>query len=84
MGQSQGWVAILGALAAYAPMTDTYAQSVTLMVGLFTAITIPSAGAWALFGAALKRLLADPRAVRPFNLAMAVILAASIAPMLFE
>jgi len=65
-------------------MTDAYAQSVALMVGLFTAITIPSTGAWALFGAALKRLLADPRAVRPFNLAMAVILAASIAPMLFE
>jgi len=80
----KAWVAILGALAAYAPMTDTYAQSVALMVGLFTVITIPSAGAWALFGAALKRLLADPRAVRPFNLAMAVILAASIAPMLFE
>ena len=51
--------------AAYAPITDTYAQSVALMVGLFTAITIPSAAAWALFGAALKRLLADPRAVRP-------------------
>jgi hypothetical protein len=27
---------------------------------------------------------ADPRPVRPFNLAMAVILAVSIAPMLFE
>ncbi len=40
----KAWVAILGALAAYAPITDTYAQSVALMVGLFTAITIPSAG----------------------------------------
>ncbi len=59
-------------------------ESVALMVGMFTAITIPSAGAWALFGAALKQLLANPRAFRPFNLAMAVILAASIAPMLFE
>jgi threonine/homoserine/homoserine lactone efflux protein len=65
-------------------MTDTYAQSVALIVGLFTAITIPTASAWTLFGAALKRLLADPRAARPFNLAMAVILVASIAPMLFE
>lgn len=80
----KAWVAILSALAAYAPMTDTYAESVALMVGLFTAITIPSAGAWALFGSTLERLLADSRAVRPFNLAMAVILAASIAPMLFE
>ena len=80
----KAWVAILGALAAYAPMTDSYAQSVALMVVLFTAITLPSAGAWALFGAALKRLLGNPRAVRPFNLAMAAILAASIVPMLFE
>jgi threonine/homoserine/homoserine lactone efflux protein len=77
-------VAILGALAAYAPMTDAYAQSVALMVGLFTLITIPSAGAWALFGAALKSLLANSRAMRPFNFAMAAILVASIVPMLFE
>lgn len=41
----KAYVAILGALAAYASMTDTYALSVALMVGLFTAITIPSAGA---------------------------------------
>jgi len=80
----KAWVAILGALAAYAPMTDAYAQSVALMVVLFTAITIPSAAAWALFGTALKRLLSDPRAVRPFNFAMAAVLVASIAPILFE
>ena len=70
----KAWVAILGALAAYAPMTDTYAQSVALMVGLFTAITIPSAGAWALFtpcSSASSRRSAPPSA--PFNLAMAVI-----------
>ena len=80
----KAWVAILSALAAYAPMTDAYAESVALMVALFTVITIPSAGAWTLFGAALKRWLADPRAARPFNLAMAAILAASIASILFE
>ena len=36
----KAWVAIWCALAAYAPMTDMYARSVALMVGLFRAITI--------------------------------------------
>jgi threonine/homoserine/homoserine lactone efflux protein len=80
----KAWVAILGALAAYAAMTDVYAESVLMMVVLFTVINTPSAGAWTLFGSGLKRLLQNPRVVRPFNLAMAAILVASIAPMLFE
>ena len=80
----KAWVMTLGALAAYAPMTDAYAKSVALMVALFTAITVPSSGAWALFGASLKRFIANPRAVRPFNFVMAAVLIASIAPMLFE
>ncbi len=80
----KAWVAILGALAAYAAMTDVYAESVALMVVLFAVITAPSAGAWTLFGSGLKRLLQNPRVVRPFNIVMAVILIASIAPMLFE
>lgn len=80
----KAWVAILSALAAYASMTDVYAQSVALMVVLFTVINLPSAAAWTLFGAGLKRVLRNPRLVRPFNFVMAAILVASIAPILFE
>jgi hypothetical protein len=36
------------------------------------------------FGASLRRLLMDPRVVRPFNWTMAALLIASIAPTLFE
>jgi len=37
--------------------------------------------AWAGFGAALSRLLCNPRHARVFNIAMALLLVASIAPM---
>jgi hypothetical protein len=36
------------------------------------------------FGASLRRLLMDPRVVRPFNWTTAALLVASIAPTLFE
>jgi threonine/homoserine/homoserine lactone efflux protein len=40
--------------------------------------------AWALFGSALRPVLTSPRAVRAFNIAMAVLLLASLYPVLVD
>ena len=37
-----------------------------------------------LFGTAMRRVLSNPRFVRPFNIAMALLLVASIVPVLTE
>jgi hypothetical protein len=37
-----------------------------------------------LFGAAMRRVLANPLFVRPFNIVMALLLVASIVPVLVE
>ena len=74
----------LSILSAYAGLTDDYVRSVLLIAMLCAAITVPCSGAWALFGSSLRRLLASPRVTRAFNLTMAALLVASIAPVIFE
>jgi threonine/homoserine/homoserine lactone efflux protein len=74
----------LSILSAYAGLTDDHARSVLLVAMLCAAITVPCSGAWSLFGSSLRRLLASPRVTRAFNLSMAALFVASIAPVLFE
>ena len=80
----KAWVMALSALSTYAGVADNYIRSVLLIALLCAAITIPCSGAWVLFGSSLRRLLSNPRMVRPFNLVMAALLLASIAPILIE
>jgi threonine/homoserine/homoserine lactone efflux protein len=47
-------------------------------------ITLGSSLTWVLFGTALQSLVKSPRAVRIFNVTMAVLLIASLYPVLFE
>jgi threonine/homoserine/homoserine lactone efflux protein len=54
---------------------------VALVFGL---VTMPCVAAWVLFGTAMRRVLSNPRFVRPFNIAMALLLVASIIPVLTE
>ena len=79
----KAWVMIVSALTAYAAPQD-YLRSVAIVTLVFGAVTLPCIAAWASFGAAMRRVLADPRFVRPFNVAMALLLVASIVPVFFE
>ena len=80
----KAWVMALSALATYAGVVDGYTSSVLFIAALCALIAIPCSGVWMVFGASLRRLLMDPRVVRPFNWTMAALLVASIAPTLFE
>jgi len=80
----KAWVMALSALATYAGVIDGYLRSVLFIAVLCALIAVPCASAWMLFGASLRRLLMDPRLTRPFNWTMAMLLVASIAPILFE
>jgi threonine/homoserine/homoserine lactone efflux protein len=80
----KAWVFALSALSTYGAVAGDFASSVALMATLFAATSLVCAGAWALFGSSLRRFLMSPRAMRPFNIAMALLLVASIAPMMFE
>lgn len=76
----KAWVMAVSAMSIY--VRPTHAETdVLLVAAVFTAINVPSVGMWAAFGHALRGMLRDPARVRVFNVAMALLLVASIAPM---
>ena len=77
----KAWVMAVGAMSAYAAVAP-FPWNVVLVTSLFAALGFPSCGVWVLFGAGLKRVLTTARAVRAFNLAMAIALVASLWPVL--
>ena len=55
----------------------------TLLVsGAFAAVNLPSVSSWVGFGTALRGFLSDPVRLKWFNIAMGVLLAATLVPML--
>jgi threonine/homoserine/homoserine lactone efflux protein len=79
----KGWVLAVSALTTYA-VSPNYAVSVIVVASTFLLIGFPCSGVWLLFGAAMRRFLADPRRARPFNWTMAALLVASIVPVFSE
>jgi threonine/homoserine/homoserine lactone efflux protein len=79
----KGWVMVIGSITAYAaiaafPWNIVIQTLVTLVVG------VPTTVAWTLFGSALRPVLTSPLAVRAFNIVMAILLLASLIPVLLE
>jgi threonine/homoserine/homoserine lactone efflux protein len=80
----KAWVMGSSALAAYTSMDDSFFLQVAIICGTFFLITLPCAGVWLVFGAGLQRLLRDPKHLRIFNVAMALLLVASILPVVAD
>ncbi len=80
----KAWVMGSSALAAYTSLDDNFFLQVVIICASFAAITLPCAGAWLVFGAGLQRFLRDPKHLALFNKAMALLLIASIGPVVWE
>ena len=68
---------------AYAAIA-TYPWNIAIQVTLSLLLGILSCTAWALFGSALRPVLTSRRAVRAFNIVMAVLLLASLYPVFMD
>jgi len=79
----KGWVMAVGAVSAYAAVA-AFPFNVALIAFLFGSLGILSSATWLGFGTGLKRLLTSPRAVRAVNIAMALLLVASLWPILAD
>jgi len=77
----KAWVMAVGACTAYVLHPNIWINA-AVMGGVFAAINLPSITTWAVFGAGLRRWLAQPRVLRVFNLVMALLLLASLWPIL--
>jgi threonine/homoserine/homoserine lactone efflux protein len=79
----KGWVMAVGAISTYAAVA-TFPSNVFLIAFLFGSLGILSSATWLGFGTSLRQLLKSPRTVRAVNLAMAVLLVASLWPILAD
>jgi len=77
----KAWVVAMTVMAIYADPESPF-LSVALIVLAFALVNLPSVSTWALFGIALRGFLADPIRLKWFNIAMGVLLAATLWPML--
>ena len=80
---AKGWVMVIGTITAYAAIA-AYPWNIAIQVGLSLILGILSCTAWALFGTALRPILTSRRAVRAFNIVMAVLLLASLYPVFMD
>ena len=79
----KGWVIAVGAVTAYAAIA-TYPLNVAMLSILLFLVGLASSITWVLLGTSLQSLVKSPRAVRIFNIVMAVLLLASLYPVLRE
>jgi threonine/homoserine/homoserine lactone efflux protein len=79
----KAFVAVLSAIAVYV-RPGHEGVDFPIMLAVLTVCTVLSVSTWTGFGVALRRLLQNPSHARIFNGAMAVLLVASIVPMVLE
>ena len=77
----KAWVMAVTAMAVYVD-PDSYVWSVMLIGLVFAAVNLPSVSTWAGFGSVLREWLSVPVRLKWFNIIMAVLLIASLWPML--
>lgn len=75
----KGWVIAVGTVTAYASLAE-FPANIVLMAAILCAVGIASSATWVMFGTTLRRFVHSPRAVRVFNVTMAVLLVASLYP----
>jgi threonine/homoserine/homoserine lactone efflux protein len=79
----KGWVMVIGTITAYAGIAS-FPWNITIQVMLSLLLGVVACSTWALFGTALRPLLTSERAVRVFNIVMAVLLLASLYPVFMD
>ena len=79
----KGWVMTIGVITAYSAIAS-FPWNIAVQAAVMFVMGALSSAAWALFGSALRPILTSPKAVRAFNIAMAILLLASLYPVLMD
>ena len=79
----KGWVMVIGTMTAYAAMAG-YPWNILLQTIVVFVMSAVATVTWTLFGTALRPVLTSERLVRIFNITMALLLLASLIPVLLE
>ncbi len=79
----KGWVIVAGTITAYAAIAP-YPWNMIILASLSLLVGLTSSTTWAFFGTAMQPVVSSPRAVRAFNMVMALLLIVSLYPVLTE
>ncbi|MFC4217393.1 LysE family translocator [Pseudophaeobacter arcticus] len=77
----KAWTMALIAISAYTP--DQTLWAILLVATVFGAINLPSVGSWTILGQQMARFLTNSRRLTQFNWLMAVLLVASLYPVIW-
>lgn len=80
----KAWVMATGAVSAYTSISSDIFLQVLFIALAFFIVAFPCVGIWLFFGAALKKYLKSPKHQKIFNLFMALLLIASVLPVVKE
>lgn len=78
----KAWAMALTAVTVYAP--DRSLPGVALVALIFGAVNLPSVGVWVVIGRQVRRVLTNRSRLVAFNWTMAVLLVASLAPVIWH
>ncbi len=79
----KAWIMAISATASYTD-PDNYFVSVVIMALVFGATNLPSISTWVFAGVGLRRFLDDPVRLRIVNITMALLLVASLYPVVID
>jgi threonine/homoserine/homoserine lactone efflux protein len=80
---AKGWVMVIGTITAYAAIA-AFPWNIAIQVALSLFLGALSSLTWTLFGSSLRPVLRSPRAVRAFNIVMALLLLGSLYPVFMD
>jgi threonine/homoserine/homoserine lactone efflux protein len=78
----KGWIIAVGAVSTYTTVGGDMTIEIPLIAAVFGTVCFLAVALWAGFGVALRTWLRSPRALAAFNMTMAALLVASLAPLL--
>jgi threonine/homoserine/homoserine lactone efflux protein len=79
----KGWVMAVASVTTYAAIL-AFPYNVVLIAAIFAVLGTFSAWTWTIFGSWLSRFITSAKAIRTFNLVMAVLLVASLYPVVAD
>ena len=80
----KAWIMATGAISAYVTSQQDVFLQVLLIACVFFVIAIPNTALWLLFGVSLKSFLHSPERQKIFNWGMALLLIASLYPVIAD
>jgi threonine/homoserine/homoserine lactone efflux protein len=79
----KGWVMVIGTITAYAGIAS-FPWNIAIQVVLSLLLGVGATAIWTLSGSSLSAFMTSPKAVRAFNIVMAVLLLASLYPVFMD